>query len=161
MDLDARRDDGVLYLYDPARGRLEPRLSGFRIINGLAWDARLQRLYLSDSHPDVQSVWTCPVAPDGALGEPARFARFDALKGRPDGAFVDAAGTYWIAGVGGGQLYRFDPDGPLITTYDVPQTAPTKPALVPGGMVLTAKHDDTCAGRLHLWDTPPEDTGAP
>ncbi|WP_238367241.1 SMP-30/gluconolactonase/LRE family protein [Mesobacterium pallidum] len=154
MDREARRDDGVLYLYE-AGGQLRPVLDGFRIINGLAWDDTRQRLYLSDSHPEVQTVWTCSVGPEGKPGNRATFAAFHDLKGRPDGALVDPGGAYWIAGVGGAQIYRYAPDGRLMATYDVPVAAPTKPALSPGGMVLTSKHDAQGLGRLHLWASPP------
>ena len=165
MDLENRRANGVLYLFDPATGRLAPRLEGFRTINGLAWDAARQRLYLSDSHPTVQAVWTCAMGPDDRLAEPRLFAAFDALEGRPDGALIDAAGTYWIAGVGGAVLHRFAPDATRLGSFRVPQRDPTKPALLPAvtpdadgpAMVLTSRDDERLGGRLAIWRAPPLD----
>jgi len=158
MDIDNQNANGTLFLYDPAHQRLEPMADGFRTINGLAWDSARRRLYFSDSHPSSQTVWTSAVLPDGQLSERVVFARFDALDGRPDGAALDADGCYWIAGVGGGTLYRFSPDGALRSCFRVPVQSPTKPAIVGrhgNAMVLTSFDDGHIGGRLALWTTPP------
>ena len=59
MDRRSTRPCGILFLIgqDP---RLHPLLEGFRYNNGLAWDAERERLFLSDSPPDVRTVWTGP-----------------------------------------------------------------------------------------------------
>lgn len=161
MDVQNRRPTGVLYLFDPAHNTLEPRLCGFRTINGLAWDGTRNRLYLSDSHAAVQTVWTCDTGPDGRLENRAVFARFDDLAGRPDGAAIDKNGHYWIAGVGGGSLYRFHRNGDLIARFDVPPESPTKPVFVPEdgcSLVLTSFQDDHVGGRLLIWRNPPLNT---
>lgn len=158
MDLDNRRDNGVLYLLEPQHRTLSAVLKGFRTINGLAWDAAGNRLFVSDSHPSVQTVWTCDIGPGGQLKERAEFARFHDLDGRPDGAMLDPSGHYWIAGVGGGTLYRFSPDGARVTGYRVPQKSPTKPALIHrdgSAMVLTSFTDDQHGGRLAIWKNLP------
>lgn len=140
MDLENLRENGALYLFDPATDRLLPRLDGFRTINGLAHDAGRGRIFFSDSHPSVQTVWTCDLDPAGNLGPRRVFARFDALAGRPDGAAFDSAHHYWIAGVGGATLYRFDPEGGIAARHRVPVAAPTKPAFGPGGVLaLTSR----------------------
>jgi sugar lactone lactonase YvrE len=158
MDLENKRDDGALYLFEPTRGTLARKLDGFRTINGLAWDPSRRRLYLSDSHPEVQTVWTCPVNSESAPGETAVFARFHDLDGRPDGAALDGCRNYWIAGVGGGAIYRFLPDGDMLC-WSVPVQSPTKPAFVPGhdgtAMVLTSRRDTAQGGRLAIWQDPP------
>ena len=56
MDLDNKRGTGVLYLFNPEQPPLIPKLGGFRTINGLAWDDANNRLFISDSHPTVQTV---------------------------------------------------------------------------------------------------------
>lgn len=158
MDIDNQRANGTLYLFDPTYRTLLSKAEGFRTINGLAWDETGGRLFFSDSHPDVQTVWTCKVAPNGQMSERAVFARFNNLDGRPDGAALDAEGHYWIAGVGGGALYRFAPNGMAVTKYHVPVQSPTKPALVGSldmVMVLTSFDDGEEGGRLALWQHPP------
>lgn len=159
MDRENLRPNGILHLFDPRTLGLTAMREGFRTINGLAWDAARGRLHVSDSHPTRQLVWTCGLT-DAGLAAPEVFARFDALDGRPDGALIDRGGDYWIAGVGGGVLHRFGPDGRLRQTFDVPLAAPTKPALIPGPstlMVLTSLADDADGGRLALWRDPPSD----
>lgn len=158
MDLENTRATGVLYLFDPKTGRLEAMLDGFRTINGLAWDEANGRLFLSDSHPDVQTVWTCEIGPDGHLKEREIFARFHDLEGRPDGAALDRAGHYWIAGVGGGVLYRFTPNGEAFTQVNVPVKSPTKPVLIDAPepmLALTSFKDAQNGGKLCLWKHPP------
>lgn len=154
MDLANSRADGVLYRITPD-GALLPVLDGFRTINGLAWDAAADRLYVSDSHPEVQAVWVLD-CPGGAPRPETRrlFADFRALEGRPDGAAIDAARGYWIAAVDGGRLYRFAPDGRLTATLRVPVAYPTKPAFIGPNrdrMALTSKGIDGDDGGLRLW----------
>lgn len=154
MDIDNKRDTGVLYLFDPESQSLVPKLDGFRTVNGLAWDAANSRLFVSDSHPSVQAVWTCHVDPNGRIEDRRVFARFHDLEGRPDGAALDRAGDYWIAGVGGGRLFRFSTNGTLIACYRVPPASPTKPAFTDGldpSMVLTSFQDESDGGRLMIW----------
>ena len=158
MDVENKRPNGTLYVFDPAGNTLEPHLFGFRTINGLAWDEVRGRLYLSDSHPTVQTVWTCELAPEGRLLNRSIFTRFHHLVGRPDGAAIDDLGHYWIAGVGGGTLYCFHPDGNLLARYDVPAKSPTKPVFIPedgNSLVLTSFEDDHAGGRLMIWRHPP------
>ncbi len=158
MDIDNQRDDGVLYLFDPTSRTLTTKIDGFRTINGLAWDDARNRLYVSDSHPSVQTVWTCEVGSKGGLGPRRDFASFHNLQGRPDGAALDHSGQYWIAGVGGGSLYRFSPCGQWISCFSVPPNSPTKPAFPDAkdtAMVLTSFEDDTDGGRLSIWRNPP------
>ncbi len=106
---------------------------GFWTLNGLAFSPDGATLYWSDSHPSVQTIWRCAYD-GGALGPATEFARMDALAGRPDGGAVDAEGGYWSAGVGGGELYRFAPDGRLDRTIALPVENPTRPAF--GGAAL-------------------------
>lgn len=158
MDMDNLRDNGVLYRFDPSTQKLVTVCDGLRTVNGLAWDEERNRLYVSDSHPSVQTVWTLDVGELRSFsGQRKRFATFDDLAGRPDGAAIDRAGSYWIAGVGGGEIYRFAPDGQLTGIHRVPVTSPTKIAFGPGRdpeMVLTSFADGGSGGRLAIWKTP-------
>jgi sugar lactone lactonase YvrE len=142
---------GVLYRIRD-EGPPEPVLGGFVTINGLAVDEKRRRLYVSDSHPSVQTVWVLDLPDDGLMPENRRiFARFEGLPGRPDGSAIDSEGGYWIAGIDGGELYRFGAEGRLTQRVAVPFNAPTKLAFVgrDGATVaVTSRADDTNAGHL-------------
>ncbi|SFH60623.1 SMP-30/gluconolactonase/LRE family protein [Albimonas pacifica] len=162
MDLENLRPDGALYVMGPDAA---PRrvAEGFRTINGLAWDAARERLFVSDSHPTVQTLWTLRFE-GGEVRERSVFARFDALPGRPDGAAMDAEGHLWIAGVGGSELCRFAPDGRLVGRLPTPMTHPTKPAFVGprlDRMALTSRRGPGGGGRLALRAPAPGLLGAP
>ncbi|UWU25209.1 SMP-30/gluconolactonase/LRE family protein (plasmid) [Rhizobium sp. CB3060] len=95
--------------------------------NGLAFDPVRSRMYFSDSHPTVQTIWVCDY--DVATGTPSNrrvFATTHDFAGRPDGAFIDEDGIYWIAGVEGSQLLRFAPSGEALEPIAFPVTHPTK-----------------------------------
>jgi len=108
--------------------------------NGLAFDPVRARMYFSDSHPSVRTIWVCDY--DVLTGTPSNrrvFATTHAVEGRPDGAFVDAEGIYWIAGVGGSQILRFTPGGEMLAPITVPISHPTKLLMVDGSLYLTSR----------------------
>lgn len=158
MDIGNANDSGVLFLFDPAKNTLTPKLQGFRTINGLAWDDTRKRLMFSDSHPSIQTVWTSSLDENEQLLPRSFFVDFSKLLGRPDGAALDKNGHYWIAGVGGALLYQFTTIGKLIAQYQVPVQSPTKPAFIgdaSGAMVLTSFADIANGGLLGIWRPPP------
>ncbi len=132
--------------------RLQPVVAGLAIPNGMAVDVERSRLYYSDSHWDVQTVWRVGVDLDtGAAGEPMVFASMMDRDGRPDGAALDRQGRYWIAGVDGAALYVYAPDGTPLFDVPVPVQAPTNLAFWgPDGdkLAVTSKADDGHGGRL-------------
>jgi sugar lactone lactonase YvrE len=134
MDLDNRAPLGGLWRIE-ADLRPQPVFEGLLTPNGIAVDGARGRLYVSDSHASVRTVWVCDYdVASGAAGERRVFARFPAEAGRPDGAALDAEGAYWIAATDAGCLLRFAPDGRLLQRIPVPVTHPTKPAF--GGSAL-------------------------
>lgn len=148
MDIENRRAAGRLLRIDPDLS-VTTVISGMRIPNGLAVDAARGRLYVSDSHAEYQTVWAADIdIASGGIGERRVFARFDNLPGRPDGAAIDAQGNYWIAGVGGGEIYVFTPDGELAQTFATPMDSPTKPAFGDNLLFLTSKSGNGGGGRL-------------
>ncbi len=120
-----------------ARGRfyrLDPDFSvtmhfdRYYMTNGLAFAPGGERLYFSDSAPQVRTLWRCDYDPDsGEAGVPRPFFDTRPFAGRPDGGTVDADGCYWMAGVGGWQLLRLTPDGEVDRVIDLPVERPTKP----------------------------------
>ncbi len=148
MDIDNNRAAGKLLRIEPDL-TVTTILTGMRIPNGLAVDGEGGRLYLSDSHPDIQTVWVADLdIRNGEIGEPRVFARFHNLPGRPDGAAIDSGGNYWIAGVDGSEICVFTSDGNLVQTMPVPMTCPTKPAFGDGQIFLTSKAGENGGGRL-------------
>ncbi|MEM9640984.1 MAG: SMP-30/gluconolactonase/LRE family protein [Pseudomonadota bacterium] len=114
--------------------RLDPDLSvthwrgGIHTTNGLAFSPDGRRMYFSDSHPKVRSIWVSDYDTDrGVPGEPALFLDTNTIPGRPDGGTVDAEGCYWQAGVSGWQIYRISPAGEILLTIDMPVEKPSKP----------------------------------
>lgn len=126
MDNEIRSPIGALYSVGDDM-KLAHAADGLITSNGLAADEKRGRLYLSDSHPTVQTIWAIPCDfATGELGEREMFVSMSAMTGRPDGAAIDQDGNYWIAGVGGGMLHVFSPDGIHLQEYETPFEAPTK-----------------------------------
>lgn len=118
---------GAFYRLDPD-GTVTAWRDGIYTTNGLAFSPDGRRMYFSDSHPGVRTIWACDY--DGDTGTPgAAGVFFDTrvVPGRPDGGTVDAEGCYWQAGVSGWQLYRLSPEGEVLATIDMPVEKPTKP----------------------------------
>lgn len=128
-DMSLAAVQGTVYRLDgdPSRESLRatPVIPGFITPNGMAFSPDGRTLYLSDSHPQVQTVWAFDYDPD--TGTPSRrrvFIDFKPLPGRPDGAAVDADGCYWICGNDAGLVHRFTPGGKLDRSLAVPVKKP-------------------------------------
>lgn len=151
MALDARKGCGTVCM---VTGDMELRtvLTDLTTPNGLAADMRGGRLFVSDSHPDAQAVWTLPCDFDtAATGARLPFASTVAVPGRPDGATLAAGGEpYWIASVDGGALHGYSRQGTLDYVVPLPFPAPTKLALLAGGVAVTAKAQGGHDGQLVL-----------
>ena len=103
--------------------------------NGMAFSPDGKTMYLSDSHPSVQTIWAFDYDTDS--GTPSRqrvFVDMTPLPGRPDGAAVDADGCYWICGNDAGLIHRFTPAGKLDQSLAVPVKKPAMCAF--GGVNL-------------------------
>lgn len=128
MDRQNRWPVGGIWRVGPDLGA-ERVFEELRTPNGIAFDGARDRLYFSDSHAAVRTVWCCDVDPgSGAVTGRRVFARFAEDDGRPDGAAIDAEGNYWVAATDAGRLLCFAPDGRLRLRLAVPVTNPTKPA---------------------------------
>lgn len=130
--LSPRQPTGACWRLD-ADLRVERVADGLHCGNGIAFSPAGDRFYLADT--DALRVWSHDYDPaTAAIGARRPFVDATGLAGRPDGATVDAEGGYWLAGVRGGHVYRFAPDGRLDRTIDVPVSLPTRPMF--GGPAL-------------------------
>jgi len=113
-------------LYCLDNGKLEKRLSGIGISNGLAFSPDHRWLYHTDSLTRRIFRYSFDLE-TGELGKGDVFVDLEqvGLPGVPDGAAVDAEGYYWSALYGGGRVVRFSPRGELVEEYAVPCPHPT------------------------------------
>jgi sugar lactone lactonase YvrE len=115
---------GCIYSYENSSG-LRKLLDGFITPNGMAFSPDGRTMYLSDSHPSVQTIWAFDYDTDTGLPSNRRmFVDMNPLPGRPDGAAIDADGCYWICGNDAGLVHRFTPDGRLDRSLAVPVAKP-------------------------------------
>lgn len=125
MDMAAGARVGRLYRHDKDSTAPSLQLEDLIVPNGLAFSPDGRTMYLSDSHPSVQTIWAFDF--DTATGTPSRrrvFVDMNPLPGRPDGAAVDADGCYWICGNDAGLVHRFTPEGRLDRSLAVPVKKP-------------------------------------
>jgi sugar lactone lactonase YvrE len=134
MNMAAGASVGFVYSYQKESSLIK-LLDGFITPNGMAFSPDGSTMYLSDSHPSVQSVWAFDY--DIESGTPSNrrlFIDMKPLPGRPDGAAVDADGCYWICGNDAGLVHRFTPGGKLDRSLAVPVKKPAMCAF--GGTAL-------------------------
>lgn len=129
MDMvhEGRTPSGSLYRID-GRGKLSvarPHCLG--VSNGLAWSGDGRTMFHADSHQG----WIDRIAFDAASGSLGQIVRIvdasPAELGKPDGAACDIEDGYWSAGVFGGRLNRWSPEGTLLDSTPLPVRTPTMP----------------------------------
>ncbi|WP_411383967.1 glucurono-1,5-lactonase [Pseudomonas sp. L7] len=124
MDMQQGAQVGALYRLD-GKDHLHCQLDGMIVPNGLAFSPDGRRMYLSDSHPTVQKIWSFDYDTDsGTPHNQQLFVDMREHPGRPDGAAVDQDGCYWICGNDEGVIHRFAPDGRLDRSLHVPVKKP-------------------------------------
>lgn len=134
MDMSLAAPAGCVYRLD-ASGSLAVIQDGLITPNGMAFSPDGRTMYLSDSHPSVQTIWAYDY--DTSTGTPANrrvFVDMNPLPGRPDGAAVDADGCYWICGNEAGLVHRFTPQGKLDYSLAVPVKKPAMCAFGGAGL---------------------------
>jgi sugar lactone lactonase YvrE len=141
---------GTVYRLDPDL-TITPQFAGITVTNGLAFAPDGRRLYFADS--PTRTILVFDLDPEtGALANRRIFAGPDAAPGYPDGAAVDADGHLWSARWLAGCVARFDPDGRLVATIEVPVARVTCCAF--GGPDLASLYITT-ASQGSLKDGPP------
>ncbi|TWI52461.1 sugar lactone lactonase YvrE [Pseudomonas duriflava] len=136
MDMGAAARVGKLYRYPASDGLASKAVfDDFIVPNGLAFSPDGRTMYLSDSHPSAQLIWSFDYDTDSGTPSNRRvFVDMNAYPGRPDGAAVDEDGCYWICGNDAGLIHRFTPDGRLDRSLEVPVKKPAMCAF--GGATL-------------------------
>jgi sugar lactone lactonase YvrE len=133
MNMSLASPVGALYRYD-ATG-LDKIIDGLITPNGLGFSPDGRTMYLSDSHPLVQTIWAFDYDVENGVPSNRRvFVDMNEFPGRPDGAAVDADGCYWICANDAGLIHRFTPDGKLDQSLAVPVKKPAMCAF--GGAAL-------------------------
>lgn len=110
-------------------GSWQPMTPAVSVSNGLAWSPDGRVMYHADT--PARTIWQYDYDVSSGQADNRRvFARVDVIdtSGGPDGATVDADGFYWCAVFANACLMRFDPQGRLERTVDLPVKYPTMPA---------------------------------
>ena len=122
-----KKQNGSLYCISPNKN-VQKHLSQIYTSNGLAFNKLGTKMYFADTGKNVQTIWEFDYELKSGIPRNKKiFANTNNLKGRPDGATVDANGFYWVAGVEGSELYRFNKNGKIDTVINLPVEKPTKP----------------------------------
>ena len=125
MDMSLAAQVGAIYCLDEA-GLSAAKVEGLITPNGMAFSPDDKTMYLSDSHPTVQKIWAFDLDIQTAtLTNERDFVDMLPLPGRPDGAAVDVQGNYWICANDAGQIHRFNPQGQLKSSVEVPVSKPS------------------------------------
>ncbi len=153
MNMGLASKAGALYRYDAAG--LQRVIDDLITPNGLAFSPDGRVMYLSDSHPSVQSIWAFDYDTDSGTPSNRRlFVDMNAYPGRPDGAAVDAEGCYWICGNDAGLIHRFTPAGKLDCSLAVPVKKPAMCAFGGAGLDTLFVTSIRPGGDVDLSDQP-------
>jgi L-arabinonolactonase len=114
---------GALYRLD-TNLTCRKAVDGITCSNGLAWSLDSRTLYFADSATPYVWTWDFDEA-TGGMEHRRVFIDLSSEQGVCDGATVDAAGCYWLTIPFKGKVQRYDPDGRLMRTIDLPTDIPT------------------------------------
>jgi L-arabinonolactonase len=110
--------------------RLDTDLSCHRMVegigcsNGLAWSPDSRTMYFTDSFGHVIWAWDFD-ASTGTVENRRVFIDLTSIDGIGDGATVDTEGCYWVTVPYKGKVLRYDPDGKLMQSIELPTDVPT------------------------------------
>lgn len=116
MDMAEKSETGSLYRFTPD-GRWIRADTGYQVPNGPAFSACGEWLYHADSAKRV--IYRYEYGERG-IARRAPFIHFSESDGHPDGMTVDAEDGLWVAHWDGGRISRFDRQGRLDRTIELP-----------------------------------------
>jgi sugar lactone lactonase YvrE len=123
MSIDAGTVSGALYMFGPG-GSWVCRDRGFHVSNGLDWSPDDRTMYFCDTNAGVIYAYDFDVE-TGEIANRRPFVREPAERGKPDGLTVDVEGMIWCAFWDGWCVRRYDPQGRLVETLELPVPRPS------------------------------------
>ncbi|HEY0685449.1 MAG TPA: SMP-30/gluconolactonase/LRE family protein [Steroidobacter sp.] len=117
MPFKADQPTGNLYRLDVAH-KVTLVDEGYTVANGPALSLDGKFLYHTDSHARV--IYRFRMQDDGSLSAREVFIEFAPGWGDPDGMTVDSEGGLWVAHWGGSRVSRFDRQGKLERSVQLP-----------------------------------------
>jgi sugar lactone lactonase YvrE len=123
MAYDESPGAGALYRLE-LDGTCTTVLTGLTIANGIGWSPDGSTMYLNDSGTGSVEAFDFEMS-GGALSARRTLVQGDQEKGVPDGLTVDSEGAIWVAWWGGAVVTRYDPEGSLLASLQLPVELPT------------------------------------
>ncbi len=133
MGKSAEPDAGAIYRY--YKGELRTLYDRITIPNAQCFAPDRSVAYWTDTSTGVVMRQRLDASDGWPEGDPEPWLDLSAEAFGPDGAVVDANGTFWNAQWGAGRVAAYAPDGAFLKAIDVPATHTTCPAF--GGPDLT------------------------
>ena len=100
--------------------RVEEKVAGVTVSNGIGWDRDAATLYYVDTPTFCVFAFDYDVA-TGAIARRRVAVRVPEPFGAPDGMTLDTEGMLWVAHWGGGRVCRWNPGtGACLSTVRVP-----------------------------------------
>ncbi|MEX0282896.1 MAG: SMP-30/gluconolactonase/LRE family protein [Arenibacterium sp.] len=126
MGKNAERGAGAIYRY--YRGEVRCLASGITIPNAISFPPDAGFMCYADSLTGVVMRLSLDDATGWPFGEAAPFLDLKPAGLIPDGAVFDAAGHFWVAQWGAGQVASYDSDGKFLRAVEVPGRHSSCPA---------------------------------
>jgi sugar lactone lactonase YvrE len=119
MSLNEEKGKGSLYCLH-TNMKVEKKVEGLTISNGLAWSPDHKYMYLIDT-PTKKVTRFDYDGETGKIENAVAVIQFKEGEGAPDGMTIDEAGMLWIAHWGGAQVSRWNPEtGEKLLSIPVP-----------------------------------------
>lgn len=115
---------GKLYRYD-STGQCQVMEEGLFTSNGLDWDLKRKRFYLTDSRMKTIYIYDYDVL-TGNIKNRRTFIKVSEDEGSPDGMILDAEGYLWVCFWNGSKIVRYSPEGSVSRIINLSISRPTK-----------------------------------